>query len=288
MIDEMPALLARHLPGCEVRSVTVLGEGWDNVAYEVNGELVVRRSKAADPAERSGQVRREAELLAAVAGLSPLSVPRVVFSDPGAGVLAYAKLPGLPLSEHPPADPVRLAPVLGEFAARLHGAPAETMARLVPQDVTAPQELLDEAAGDYRQVAGLVPAAWRRRVEDFLGRTPPPGPDRLVFCHNDLGDEHVLADPATGAVTGIIDWTDAALADPAYDLALLHRDLGPEVLAAAADRYRACGGRWEAADHERAVFHARCALLEDIAYGVRTGSRRYTEAGLARLAPVFS
>ncbi|MFC4062839.1 phosphotransferase family protein [Planomonospora corallina] len=288
MIDEMSVLLARHLPGFEVRSVTRLGEGWDNVAYEVNGELVVRRSKAADPAERGELVRREAELLAAVAWLSPLPVPRVVFADAEAGVLAYAKLPGLPLSEHPVADPVRLAPVLGEFTARLHGAPAETMGRLVPQDVSAPEELLDEAVEDHRRIAGLVPEAERRRVEDFLARTPPPGPDRLVFCHNDLGDEHVLVDPATDAVTGVIDWTDAALADPAYDLALVHRDLGPEVFAAAADCYRACGGRWDDADRERAVFYARCALLEDIAYGVRTGARHYTEAGLARLSPTFA
>ena len=31
----------------------------------------------------------------------------------------------------------------------------------------------------------------------------------------------------------------------------------------------------DAADRERAVFYARCKLLEDIAYGVRTGARPY-------------
>ncbi len=34
MIDEIRALLARHLPGYEVRSVARLGEGLDNAAYE--------------------------------------------------------------------------------------------------------------------------------------------------------------------------------------------------------------------------------------------------------------
>jgi O-methyltransferase involved in polyketide biosynthesis len=37
------------LPGFQVRSVVVLGEGLDNIAYEVNGELVVRFSKEPDP-----------------------------------------------------------------------------------------------------------------------------------------------------------------------------------------------------------------------------------------------
>jgi hypothetical protein len=44
VIDEIHALLTRHLPNHEVRSVAKLGEGLDNVAYEVNGELIVRRS----------------------------------------------------------------------------------------------------------------------------------------------------------------------------------------------------------------------------------------------------
>jgi len=58
-----------------------------------------------------------------------------------------------------------------------------------------------------------------------------------VFSHNDLGIEHVLGTPATAAVTGVIDWGDAALIDPACDFGLLYRDLG----AAALPTRRACG-----------------------------------------------
>ncbi len=39
----------------------------------------------------------------------------------------------------------------------------------------------------------------------------------------------------------------------------------------------------------RAVFYARCKLIEDIAYGVHTpGAGRYAEAGLARLVRTFA
>ncbi len=37
----------------------------------------------------------------------------------------------------------------------------------------------------------------------------------------------MLVDPDTWEVTGIIDWSDAAIVDPAYDFGLLYRDLGP-------------------------------------------------------------
>src|SRR5215207_7390146 len=81
MTDEIRALLARHMPGYEIMSVTGLGEGLDNAAYEVNGELIVRASKEPDPALRADATRREADLLAAVARVSALPVPEPVFAD---------------------------------------------------------------------------------------------------------------------------------------------------------------------------------------------------------------
>ena len=68
-------VVAAHLPGGRVDSVVAVGEGTDNLAYEVNGELIVRWSKEADAAARAAGVQREARLLAAVAAISPLSRP---------------------------------------------------------------------------------------------------------------------------------------------------------------------------------------------------------------------
>jgi aminoglycoside phosphotransferase (APT) family kinase protein len=122
VIDEIHALLTRHLPGHEVRSVSKLSEGLENAAYEVNGELILRKSKEADLAIRGESTRREADLLAVLSGLSTLPVPEPIFADVEAGVLAYVKLPGLPLHEHPVAEPTQLAPALGGFFSRLHRA----------------------------------------------------------------------------------------------------------------------------------------------------------------------
>ncbi|MFJ8804401.1 hypothetical protein [Streptomyces sp. NPDC102487] len=40
-------------------------------------------------------------------------------------------------------------------------------------------------------------------------------------------------------MSGVLDWNDAAVVDPAYDFRLLHRDLGPAALRAAISSYRA-------------------------------------------------
>ncbi|MEV4457264.1 aminoglycoside phosphotransferase family protein [Microbispora sp. NPDC049633] len=286
MTEEIIRLLARHLPGYEIGSVERLGEGQDNAAYEVNGELVVRQSKIDEAADRGEAVRREAALLAAVAELSPVPVPQPVFVDEEAGVLAYGKLPGRPLNLHPVREPMRLAAPLGDFLSGLHAAPVERMEAFAPRDIYPLSELLEEAEGHYREIAAHVPPGARRMVEDFLGTQAPPEPGVPAFCHNDLGAEHVLAEAETSTVTGVIDWTDAAIADPAYDLALVFRDLGPEVFERTLAHYH---GRLDDAGHARVLFYARCALLEDVAYGLRSaGARAYADAGLAHLERTFS
>ena len=286
MIDEIRALLTRHLPNHEVRSITKLSEGLDNAAYEVNGELIVRKSRETDPAIRGESTRREAELLAVLTGLSTLPVPEPVFADVEAGALAYFKLPGLPLMDNPVAEPARLAPALGKFLGRLHRAPLERMEPLAERASYALTAWRQDAERDYRGIADWVPLAARPFVEDFLGRMLPAEPLAAAFCHNDLGAEHVLVDVEANTLTGVIDWTDAAIADPARDLATIYRDLGPGVFDLTLAHY---GNRFDDADRERAVFYARCKLLEDIAYGVRKpGARRYAQAALAHLARTFA
>ena len=117
-----------------------------------------------------------------------------------------------------------------------------------------------------------------------LGAVPPPGRRQLVFSHNDLGIEHVLVDPETATVTGILDWTDAALVDPAYDFGLLQRDLGPEALRAALVDYPA---DQRAAIGQRAEFYARCSVLEDLAWGDAAGREPYVRKGLEALGWLF-
>ncbi len=274
--------------GFQVRSVVLIGEGVDNLAYEVNGELIVRFSKEPDPTRRAELIHAETELLFAVVDISPLPVPEPLFADPGRGCWAYFKLSGVPLLDRPLSQRLARAAVaaaaLGRFLAALHAAPVEQMAQLVDPDEVPMAEWRDEAATNYTAVVTAIPANRRGAVEAFLGASPPDSDGALVFSHNDLGIEHVLVAPATGAITGVIDWSDAALTDPASDFGLLYRDLGPAALAAALTAY----GRGDtAALRERAAFYARCSLLEDLAYGSRTGLSAYTAKSLAALPWLF-
>jgi aminoglycoside phosphotransferase (APT) family kinase protein len=110
----------------------------------------------------------------------------------------------------------------------------------------------------------------------ILHAEPPPPTDERILAHADLGAEHLLA--ADGRLTGVIDWSDAAVTDPALDFARLYRDFGPAFLDGAL-RY----GRDSNAFRRRITFFARCAALEDLAYG----HPAYTRAAARSLTWLF-
>jgi aminoglycoside phosphotransferase (APT) family kinase protein len=283
-------LVAARLPDHQVHSVVQVGEGSDHLAYEVNGELIVRCSKEPDPAARAEHVDREARLLAAVAGIAPLPVPAPSLIIPEQGCLAYRKLRGVPLLDLPrqqrSAHDSTIAAMLGELLTALHAAPVEQMAALVGVDDQPLVRWRSEAAQTYATVAGEVPVVYRRPVKAFLDAPPPAGGWAPVFSHNDLGIEHVLVDPGTWTVTGVIDWSDAAIVDPAVDFGLLYRDLGPAAAHAAVGSYRT-GANELVTLEERARFYARCSVFEDLAYGLQTGRDAYVDKSLAALEWLF-
>jgi aminoglycoside phosphotransferase (APT) family kinase protein len=220
----------------------------------------------------------------------PPSVPLPSFTVPEQGCLAYGKLPGVPLLDVP--EPQRavqagsIAARLGELLTALHAVSVDRMAALVGTDDQPPAQWRQEAAETYAAVADTVPVAHRRAVEAFLAAPPPAARYTPAFSHNDLGIEHVLVDPVAWTVTGIIDWSDAAIVDPACDFGLLYRDLGPAALDAAITSYRT-GVNDVVTLRDRAVFYARCSVMEDLAYGIETGQGKYVDKSLAAMAWLF-
>jgi hypothetical protein len=93
-VDVVRDLVSVHLPEVDVADVIPCGEGQDNVAFDVNGEVIVRFRKAANVAERAALVTAEARLLEEIASALPVAVPAIEFVDEEHGCLAYRKLRG--------------------------------------------------------------------------------------------------------------------------------------------------------------------------------------------------
>jgi aminoglycoside phosphotransferase (APT) family kinase protein len=279
--SQVRELVAVGLPDYRVRNVVPLGAGLDNVAYEVNGELVVRIAR------EPGAVRREAALLDLLGEVSRVPVPEPIFVLPEHDCIAYRKLLGTPLIEVPPdrrsSWAAAVGAELGRFLSALHASDPDLWTDVADVDDEPLVSWRDEAAELYADVAERLAPGQHRGIEDFLRAPPPDAAERLVFSHNDLGIEHVLVAKSTGSVSGIIDWSDAAICDPARDLGLILRDLGTIGFEAALEHYPAGD-----ALRDRAWFYARCSLLEDLQFGQETGRLSYRDKSLAGLGELFA
>ncbi len=160
---------------------------------------------------------RERTVQNVVAGLG-FPAPRVLSAsaDPsllGGAFLVMERLPGRPMLDE---RRIGMGSALVETQCALHrldaGALLEAMGPASRDLITFEGFLTQLATRVARQpLPGL-----RRAIDWLLDRRPAPG-GPLVICHGDFHPLNVLM--ADGAVTGVIDWPNTVVADPAYDVA---------------------------------------------------------------------
>jgi aminoglycoside phosphotransferase (APT) family kinase protein len=254
------AVLA-HAPEYGDAELRELGSGLDHRAFLIR-DLVVRLADPASPAA----VLAEAELLQLLNMRVSVPVPTPVFADPVRGALGYRLLPGRPLLDREP--PRGLATRLGRLLRDLHDVDPSELTECAPVDPALPDDWLDDLTGPS-QLLQIVHTQRPRPAQD------------LVLTHADLGAEHILEHD--GELSGIINWSDAAVTDPALDFPRLYRDFGPTFLDQALLAY----GTDSADFRGRITFFARCAALEDIAYGQVSGRAAYLRAAQHSLSWLF-
>lgn len=256
-------LIAAAVPSLAGLPVVPLSEGWDNTVVRV-GEWVARfpRRAMALPG-----FRRELAVLPLVAGVLPLPVPAPQWmgtdDDPDEpwpfAVVRF--VPGRELAEAALPDDGRraAAAALGAFLAVLHAPATRDLVAATDLPVDPMQRAVPGARIEQTrtQLAELEEAGvWSRdpAVDDLLrdGARLGPTTAATVLVHGDLHVRHLLLDD-DGAASGVIDWGDVCLADPAVDLALAYAGFSGEARAALLDAY---GG----VDPEREL-RARCLAV---------------------------
>lgn len=70
---------------------------------------------------------------------------------------------------------------------------------------------------DWPAVSGIAPSAEVQPLLDRVTELAPTCPDTRQLVHADFGSNNVLV--ASGRVTAVIDWSEAMLGDPLYDVA---------------------------------------------------------------------
>lgn len=242
---DVARLVGDAFPDLRDGSVRSLGHGWDFDAFLVDATWVFRFPRHAKALPWQA---RELRLLTWLDDTLSLPVPRPArVSGPTAAFPypfhGHRLLEGLGGDKMLPAAHRwdTCAQQLGTFFRELHDATARAPASLaLEHDTSTFAASLEGARGFAPELERvLAPKAWALALRYLEGEVPPP-PDfdgAPTLRHADLFLEHVLFDPATGGVAGIIDWADAGLGDPAHDFVTLWVFFDEAFLQATLDAY---------------------------------------------------
>jgi aminoglycoside phosphotransferase (APT) family kinase protein len=215
-------LIAAQLPALRGLPVQRVAQGQDHKLFAAGEEWLVRFPKHAD---RASWLERELSIMTIVAETVPSGVPRPELIGQRSDAyphpfFAYRRIPGVAADQTPIADPARLAGDVGRMLDALH--------RINPNRIPPTPAGWERLTLEYDRTklvsyasapAGLLKPELAAYAEPYLtGTAPVPrreAPRR--FIHNDVCPNHLIVNPRTGRLNGIIDFTDAMIGDPLLD-----------------------------------------------------------------------
>lgn len=233
-------LIEEQFPELQPATLELIGEGWDNLVFRVNQEFLFRFPRREIAVEL---LQNEATLLPKLQGQLPVPIPQVLFCGQPSDqfkwpFLGYRFLPGVTACKAHLTHEERLqiAPLLGQLLKRLHqisetdatalGAIPDTLARLdldkrIPMTLDYLEKIeklgIVENLGPFHSIL--------EQTRKLQGRPLQFRPKALL--HGDLYIRHLMID-SNRKFSGVIDWGDIHIGDPALDLQVIFTVLPKE------------------------------------------------------------
>ncbi|MFE6157490.1 viomycin phosphotransferase [Streptomyces sp. NPDC056486] len=253
------ALLSRLLPDEPVGELPVLQGQFHQVVIASDRVVRFARTEAA-----AARLTARAAVLRVLAGLDlGFRTPEPLLTGGAHGTdeppyLVLSRVPGAPLPDSALERPGMAASVAAQYVTLLTGlAEAGTDEDVRAALPRAPEGEWRLFAADVRaELFGLMSDAGRLRAERELTAVDDLPHVTGAVVHGDLGGENVLWEDADGwpRLSGVVDWDEVALGDPAEDLAAVGAGYGEELMG----RVLALGG-WAGAAYDGVA--ARAATI---------------------------
>lgn len=226
-------------------------------AKDTQGETwVLRKPRRSDVWERA---ENEQKVLQVVGQRLPVEVPDWRIFTPE--LIAYPLLNGHPIATVDPAGGgyawrFPQDSLTDEFFDTLAGAIAALHSIEHSEAIQggvrykSPKETREAFAANIEEIkeSFTIPEKLYNRWTKWL-TTDSYWPDHSVLHHGDLHPPHIIVDDHQ-RVTGLIDWTEAEIADPGKDFVILYALFGQEGLRDLLRRYEKAGGKTWPRMHE--------------------------------------
>jgi hygromycin-B 7''-O-kinase len=196
--------------------------GGSRPVYAVGGRRVLKLY----PTVSAPDSVTEARVLEYLGGRLPVATPGLLAHgeyENGWRYVLMSQLPGTELAAAWPAIPRphqdRVASQAGEMLAALHGLDPEPLHPILGPADWAGFLAGQRARAPERQREVGLPEVWLSQIEGFLESVPlPPGQQR-VLLHTEVMREHLVVNPGTWTLSGLLDFETAMTGDRAYEFA---------------------------------------------------------------------
>lgn len=238
-------VIENQFPSIQVSTLSFLGEGWDNAVFLINDQYTFRfpRRKIA-----LQLLEREKIILPHIHSRLNLQAPKPVFYGKPSKLFPWPFL-GSTLVPGQCADKAYLnkterrnaATTIALFLKNLHSFDKEEIRSLgIGQDILGEFNIrskINQGLDNLKQIQSLGYTLNYSRLEKVLHSTDTDyRAPKETLVHGDFYVRHLIID-ANKSITGIIDWGDIHIGDPAIDLSIAHSFLPPEAHQTFRDTY---------------------------------------------------
>lgn len=286
-LTEFSSRIHQIMPGLEVREMKLNQDGLINDVVIVNNELVFRFAKTEKYAE---YMDIELNILDLVRGRLGVEVPTPTYRNKGVAV--YPFLSGEPLNRldilsASKESQTKLAKQLGAFLHGLHSTDVSKSGWDIP-GTPAPvtrERWLDIQKRVKEKIYPLLlkhQIQWVEKLFASVLDDPTTFEYPKALIHGDLASYHILHNPKSGNITGVLDFGVAGIGDAASDLGNLITTYGESFVSKMAAGYPNMESLMK-----RARFYAQSIELQWILLGLESGENFWFTAHIGNARDVY-
>lgn len=223
-------IIKKEIPALKIENIEINKLGWDNYIVIINNSLVIRI-----PKNKIIEEKLEVEKCL----LDLLSLKKIKLSIPKYNILRdevnncklvyYDYIPGVSMSEISNINAIKTdknAIIIADFLTKLHSTEYK---RLI--EIGMKCNYNNEFWGNLllsikNELFEYFTSEQRQDVIEFFQSYNSIHFKKSCIIHGDLSYSNILIDSNDNSVSGVIDFSDAQIYDPAFDFAGLYWDLG--------------------------------------------------------------
>jgi aminoglycoside 2''-phosphotransferase len=222
-------IIRRLYPNIKDEHIRIFDDGWDYVVFVIDGQKAIRFPRRQDYAEK---LPVEVAFLNHFSGQFPVSVPDLTLyidEKTGSPYVTYDFIPGVQFKKNisgtfSKEELRQTAGQIGSFLDKLHSLSVDKAKKLGVRQV----ESLKTWRSKFEKIKTKVfphisgpEQDWATSIFQNFFTTVLENPMPFTVIHSDIMPEHIIVNPKTHTLSGIIDFGDIEIGDPAYDFAFL-------------------------------------------------------------------